>query len=226
MSHILSKYGLGSRIIYSKDSYDYENKEMYGVCELKKYMTRTAKIANELTEVGLQDYLKSIKYSIVLDTQDPNELLSYYNLIKDSVILYIDHHEHINNEENNESTIKLYKDKAGATVSILLDYMTQKEYDLKDPELSNLRVTAYRGLETDTNNFNEKSMSQVDIKAKEYLEQFLTDEDFGKIEKIKNYVVNEKMEMALYRALGEREIRENLILYIIPEVIKNDPGRV
>ena len=58
----------------------------------------------------------------------------------------------------------------------LLDFIRQKEFDLKDADLSYLRIAAYHGLETDTNNFNEQNMGPLDIKAKEYLEQFMTKE--------------------------------------------------
>ena len=222
---IAEQYGISSKIIYSKDSYDHENREMYGICELKKYMTRTAKMVHELTQSGLQEYLKSIKYVAVLDTKDPAKMISHFDLLN-KPFLYIDHHEHTNNTENNGKVIRIYKDKVGANVSILLDFARQKKFELRGADLSYLRITAYRGLETDTNNFNEQNMSSLDIRAKEYLEQFMTKEDQEKIKKIKNPPISTKMHKALNRALGSYESRETIQLYVVPEVIKNDPGRV
>jgi len=227
-SHILTHSGLSSKIVYSGDVHDYQNKQIVTDLDFRNLMIKTKDIDTSPIYPKLEEYLKTIKYSVVVDTENPENQVSYSNYLNPFAI--IDHHEHTNHKTSGVNTLKLFK-KSGACVSILIDYLKNKGYSLESEELSSLRIISYLGLKTDTLNFDRKKMTPVDEQAKNYLVEFLTDQDYTTIDNIENPLLPRETLKAYSRAMveileGNHLLADRLVLYEVPEIIKKDVSLV
>ncbi len=219
MKNILSEKDVDSVIHYSRESHNYQNQALFTELQLRNELIRTGSIANAETQSGLEDYLKAIKFSIILDTENfERQMLGTYRFIKPDII--IDHH----NLNGKIDDALLINKKSGACVSILLEYMQNRksEFPLEGKENQALRITSYLGIKTDTANFDEKRMTDLDYKAKEFLEDAMTEDDFEKITRIENPKVPRATRVAYGKALAEHDfLGDKLIYYAIPNLISD-----
>jgi nanoRNase/pAp phosphatase (c-di-AMP/oligoRNAs hydrolase) len=232
LSYILQQEGVDSQIIYSGDIQNYQNKQLLTDLDLSSLMKKTGNIAKSTKYSGLEDYLSSVRFSVILDTEDITKQISHYKLLNPAVI--IDHHISSNGKTTKKGSKKsdekgplVIKKHTGANVTILLNYMKDENYDLSGDDNIALRITSYFGMKTDTGGFDPQKMTKADREAKEYLELFMTDSDFKKLDNIENPTLPKETRAIYHKASldiieGRVElIDDRLILYEIPEIIKD-----
>jgi nanoRNase/pAp phosphatase (c-di-AMP/oligoRNAs hydrolase) len=224
---LLKKNGQSSTIVYANDTYHYQNQHMFNEFNLKDYVKNIDEIIKDPEISSLDDYFSNFKNVWFIDTQTPEIQVSFYKqLPEEGNFLFVDHHKKDDSDARDKSQF-LVKE-SGACVSLLLDYMRQKEMDIDSEELFRLRGMAYLGIDTDTGGFQK--MTDVDSDAKRFLIKALTTNKGEKdiINKIKTIEVPDDVIVQGYaNVLQNIQRADNGILYCaLPEVISRDTARI
>ncbi|MFP4111789.1 MAG: DHH family phosphoesterase [Candidatus Woesearchaeota archaeon] len=225
MRHILRQNDIDSKIFYTGEVNNYMNKQLFTDLDLRNNLLfRVNDIVSSNKRSDLEDALKAIRHTVILDTQSPELQVNFFKYMNPKT--FIDHHAHSNGSDSkDQDDVFNLVIPSGAGTSILLDYMRQKDYDLSASELSTLRILSYLGMKTDTNNFHRKRMTGLDHTALEYLIGFMNDDDYKSVEKISDPKLPPSVMGELGKALSfssKNVYGGKVVIYPVPEIIESD----
>lgn len=227
LQEVFKENGIDSTILYSYETNNYQNLEMFTEYELRKNIKRTDDIRSDPEFSSLEDFLQSFKHVAFVDTQDPQQQIAYFNCLNpEASVMLIDHHEE-GGDLSREGQVFTLKRNAGACASILLDYMKQKGWDFSSDEFFRFRGLSYMALKTDTGNFQK--MTKLDKVVLQSLKDALDDnkDEWDTIKRIENPTIRKEVIFGYSDVLKNCErVGNDVLVSSLPEVIKKDTARM